>query len=56
LGGKRSMHCVPRVIEGCAKGIASSLKNVAALRGNAFSQYIVVAGKRLPHRVMVHFP
>jgi hypothetical protein len=56
LGGKRSMHSVPRVVEGRAKGIACGLKNVAVLRGNAIPQYIVVSGKRLPHGIMVRFP
>jgi len=56
LGGKRSMHSIPRVVEGRAKGIASGFKNVAVLRGNAIPQYIVVSGKRLLHGVMVRFP
>jgi len=56
LGGKRRMHSIPCVVEGCAEGIASGLKNMAALRVNAFPQYFVVSGKCLPHGVMVRFP
>jgi hypothetical protein len=56
LGGKRSMHSIRRVVEGCAEGIAAGLKNVTVLRGNAIPQYIVVSGKRLPHGVMMRFP
>jgi hypothetical protein len=56
LCGKRSVYCIPRVVEGCTERIASGFEDVAALCVNAIAQYFVMSGERHPHRIMVCFP
>jgi hypothetical protein len=56
LGGERSMHSIPDVVERCTESIASGLENVPALCANAFAQYFVMSSERYPHRIMVCFP